>query len=351
MGKNKTLLISNILAAGFLFISCFSCYVDPIDFWPIAILGLAFPFLVVINVCFVIYWSVRCNLKALISIIGLVGSSFTSLRYWSFQPQSPLLINKTPRTLRVMNYNVRSFDGVGRYAGVKTDTAILRLIISKQPDILAFEEFNIRNSRFRFCDSLQGKLGANLYFQPFIEMPYDTTGLAIFTRLPIVKKGIIYLSALNSENQGIFVDLETAKGRLRVYCFHLQSIMINHWDLRLYNLKSVKSLMTKIKQAYISRSYETQVIETSLKSCPYPFIILGDFNDTPNSFAVNKIAKGLHNAFQEKGSGLGVTFNQTLPIFQIDYILSSSNLKTLTFEIPHRKISDHYPVVSDILFK
>ena len=60
--------------------------------------------------------------------------------------------------------------------------------------------------------------------------------------------------------------------------------------------------------------------------CPYPYIISGDFNDTPSSYAVNQMAKGFKNAFREKGTGLGRTYNGDFPNYQIDYIMASRSL-------------------------
>ena len=79
-----------------------------------------------------------------------------------------------------------------------------------------------------------------------------------------------------------------------------------------------------------------------------PYIIAGDFNDTPTSFAVNSIAKGLKNTFSEKGNGFGITYNGAFPNFQIDYILTTPNFNVKNYQIIKKKLSDHYAVVSDL---
>jgi len=83
--------------------------------------------------------------------------------------------------------------------------------------------------------------------------------------------------------------------------------------------------------------------------CPYPYIVSGDFNDTPSSFAVNQMAKGLKNVYREKGSGFGRTYNGDFPNFQIDYIMTSPQFDIEDYQIIEKKLSDHYPVRSDVL--
>jgi len=88
-----------------------------------------------------------------------------------------------------------------------------------------------------------------------------------------------------------------------------------------------------------------------MNACTYPYIVMGDFNDTPMSYSVNLVSKGLHNAFKERGAGWGVTHYEIFPIFQIDYILASPNFDILSYHIVKRKLSDHYPIWSDLKLK
>ena len=42
-----------------------------------------------------------------------------------------------------------------------------------------------------------------------------------------------------------------------------------------------------------------------MKSCPYPIIICGDFNDTPVSYAYQQLGDNMIDAFLESGNGIG----------------------------------------------
>ena len=90
-------------------------------------------------------------------------------------------------------------------------------------------------------------------------------------------------------------------------------------------------------------------IKDHAAQCPYPYIISGDFNDTPSSYAVNAMAQGLKNAFREKGSGFGRTYNGNFPNYQIDYIMASPQFEVADYQIIEKRLSDHYPVRSDLL--
>ena len=57
---NGVLYILNMLLLFALFLSYASPYISPDTFlWPVALLGLIYPFLLLINVLFTIYWLIR----------------------------------------------------------------------------------------------------------------------------------------------------------------------------------------------------------------------------------------------------------------------------------------------------
>lgn len=93
------------------------------------------------------------------------------------------------------------------------------------------------------------------------------------------------------------------------------------------------------------------MMKDHMAQCPYPYIVAGDFNDTPSSYAVNQMSKGIKNAFREKGRGLGRTYNGDIPNYQIDYILVSPQFDVLNYTVIEKKLSDHYPIRSDLLLK
>ena len=80
-------------------------------------------------------------------------------------------------------------------------------------------------------------------------------------------------------------------------------------------------------------------------------MVCGDFNDLPNSYAYEKIGKGLLNAFEEKGDGLGRTFSGISPTLRIDNIFVDPRYKIEQYVRIKKKLSDHFPIITDILQK
>lgn len=89
-----------------------------------------------------------------------------------------------------------------------------------------------------------------------------------------------------------------------------------------------------------------------------PFILVGDFNQNPNSKTVKCLTSKYNNIYEKKNR-IGLTFhnfsNETegLPI---DYCFYSNHLKDESFEIVHHKdknffLSDHYPLIAEFSLK
>jgi len=148
-------------------------------------------------------------------------------------------------------------------------------------------------------------------------------------------KGMIRLSEEGGANQCLYVDVKRNGRLFRIYSVHLQSIRFEPEDYRYLDtvsksgkadLSSTRRLGGKLKRAFIKRSEQVAKIRAHAKQCPYPYIIAGDFNDTPSSFAVNQMARGLKMPFVKKGLAWGVPYNGDFPNYQIDFIMATPSL-------------------------
>ncbi|MGZ3767638.1 MAG: endonuclease/exonuclease/phosphatase family protein [Mucilaginibacter sp.] len=358
---DKLFLWINILLCGALLISYLAPTINPEKFWVIAFFGLAYPFLLLGNVILILYWLLRKSKWALLSIVVIaVGWNILNknigLRFTSFANQH------APNSVRIMTYNVHNFKHYGAKNDISTKHEILEIIEEQQPDIIGFQEFYTRKrGQYDMLDSVQKILRCNSYYFEAVRSNKDEAiGMAVFSKFPIVAHGLIQLSDKSSENQCIYIDVKKGDKTIRVYSVHLQSIRFDPDDYRYLNsvsqqgkpeVGSAKRLGIKLKTAFLKRSEQVFKIKTQANACPYPYIISGDFNDTPTSFAVNQMCKGLKNGFIEKGSGLGRTYNGSFPNYQIDYIMASQQFDFAGYEIVEKKLSDHYPVCSDLLLK
>lgn len=75
------------------------------------------------------------------------------------------------------------------------------------------------------------------------------------------------------------------------------------------------------------RTADTDFILSHIKDDELPFVLCGDFNDTPISYTYHIIrSTGLHDAFIEKGKGIGETYCGNLPFLRIDYVWYNNKL-------------------------
>jgi endonuclease/exonuclease/phosphatase family metal-dependent hydrolase len=271
--------------------------------------------------------------------------------------------HRDSNVFRVMTYNVHSFKKYGSNNDISTVQDILEIIKHQQPDIIGFEEFFTRKKGpYALVDSVRKTLNTkNEYFVSFIPDAgvdsYESFGMALYAKYPIVNKGIIWLNERRNLNQCIYIDVKKNNRIFRVYAIHLQSISLERQDYKSIvvaskqgkaDMHSLRRIGGKLKHAFLNRSQQVALFKQQIAGCPYPYIVMGDFNDTPSSYALSQMSKGLKNAFREKGSGLGRTYNGDVPNYQIDYILTSQEFDVLTYGVIRKKASDHYPVYSDL---
>jgi endonuclease/exonuclease/phosphatase family metal-dependent hydrolase len=357
----------------FLWINCGLClallisYLAPVTnpntSWVIAFFGLAYPPLLLVNVIMIAYWLLRKSWLVLISVLGILCGFGILTNNIGFHPGNRDMVKSAAENaVRMMTYNVHSFKKYGSGKDISTKHEILNLIANQQPDVIGMQEFYTRKrGQYAMVDSIKKIIGSeNYYLENFGGNEEEKMGIAIFSKFPIVAKGLLQLGPLWGGNQCLYADIEKHGRIFRVYSIHLQSIKFNPEDYRYLDtvtqkgkpdLSSTKRLAGKLKRAFFKRAEQVALIKAHAKQCPYPYIIAGDFNDTPSSYAVNQMAKGLKNAFVEKGFGLGRTYNGDFPNYQIDYIMVSSKIDVASYTITEKKLSDHYPVFADLVLK
>jgi len=357
----KLLLFINCGVALALLISYLAPVVDPRTFWPVAFFGLAYPPLLLVNVIFIAYWLVARRALSLVSIITiLVGwnalNNNVGFSFWNKAPE------RSAGNFRVLTYNAHNFKKYGEINDDSTRHGILQLMRNVKPDVICIQEyFSRKKGLYAVKDSII-KLVETPYLHTAgsLENESEIIGLAIFSRYPVIAKGSVDIASSSSGVQCIYADIKMAGHITRFYCVHLQSLRFEQQDYQYFDtvatsgkadISSTIRLGGKIKKAFIKRAYQVLKIKQHAAACPYPYIISGDFNDTPSSFAVNQMAKGIKNSFREKGFGLGRTYNGDFPNYQIDYILAGNQFDVLNYDIVKEKFSDHYPVYADLALK
>jgi endonuclease/exonuclease/phosphatase family metal-dependent hydrolase len=358
---DKIILWLNVLLSLSLLFSYFAAAINPKTIWEFSFFGLAYPVLLTANLILVAWWLLRRKWLWLISVVCVLCGWNTLNNTIGFRASSNGAVKPADtNNIRVMTYNVHNFKRYGASNDVSTKHEILEIIRQEQPDVICFQEFYSRmRGQYDMRDSIVQVTGAgHYYFEPAIYNSTEAIGIAIFSKYDIIGHGLISFTGKASENECIYIDLAKGDKKFRIYSVHLQSIRFDPEDYKYINsithegntdMTSARRLGSKLKAAFIKRSTQVEKVKQDAVKCPYPYIIAGDFNDTPSSYAVNFMAEGLKNAFRQKGSGIGRTYNGKFPNYQIDYIMASPQFDVASYKVTEKQLSDHYPVTSDLV--
>ena len=340
---NRILYLLNMLTLFALALCYLAPHISPSTFlWPIAFLGLVYPILLAINLVFTFYWIVSFKRyfwsNLFIILIGW-GHLNTLINIESEESDDEAAFT-------VMSYNVRLFNVYEWIDNKNVKNEIVNFINNTKPNILCIQEFYAPNEL------------------PNIQLPYQHIGLqsqkkqwrmATYSSFPIINKGTVSIKGERKNNVCIYSDIVTKTDTLRVYNIHLASNWFRPSDYSFMQnptlekevlKKNVLSISERLKNSFAKRAEQVEAIKTHINKSPYPVILCGDFNDTPNSYAYHQLSNGLKDAFVEKGVGLGRSYNGKFPSLRIDYILCSPEMNIHSFSTKDVKLSDHYPVVT-----
>ncbi len=362
LGRFHTLFfVLNCLAAAMLLCAYLGAYISPQQFWPFAFFALIFPYLIIVNCAFFIFWLIQLRKLFLLSFLCILlgWNSLGRLFQFGNKPLSKKQIEANA-PLKIMSFNVRVFDLYNWKNNAETRNKILDFIKKENPDIINFQEFFTDEGKtFLHQDSLKKIL--NL---PFANIVYTATahhnehwGIATYSRFPIVGKESIRFTK-KSSNLCIYSDIKTPHKIIRVYNLHLQSLHFRKKEYKIINdiknkedvdfdtdeMQASRMILARLKRAFVKRSSQADSVAASISKSPHSVVVCGDFNDSPFSYAYHTIAENLKDAFVESGNGFGPTYNGNLPPLRIDYILYSPDMKAYNFQTSKVDLSDHFPV-------
>jgi endonuclease/exonuclease/phosphatase family metal-dependent hydrolase len=347
--KNIILTI-NILASVSLIGSYVSQFIPP-DFWWIpSLLGLVYPYLLVIHLILIFFWLLVKPRYSLISV-------FVILLGWGMLNRFIQLDGRKgdKSDIRLVSYNVKNFAGQGKNSSRELANVIKGFLKQDEPDIICLQEVKLRTNKVFNLEEAKNEFSKIKHYQ--YARSGNTLGSVTMTSFPIVKMEEIRFE--NSVNIAICTDVLCNKQIFRIFNIHLQSYRIDpdQYDIietpiitKKKDIADLRELVRKYKKAMEMRAVQSRLIRKKIKESPYPVIVCGDFNDTPSSYAYRKTKGWLKDAFVASGKGIGQTYSGKLPSFRIDYILYSSALKSYNFEIHKIPYSDHFPISCDLTF-
>ena len=188
---NKIVFLFNLLAEFALLLSYLAAFISPEKAWYLAFFGLAYPFILLVNMAFVIYWAVQLKPQLFVSLITIsIGYKFI-FSFYSFGNKEE---KTTENLIKVLSYNVRLFDLYNWSDNKNTRDKIITLLKEEKPQILCIQEFFHDNTGyFPTINSINEIDGIKrYYFHDYVSMN-DTAwwGIALFTSFPILDHGAI----------------------------------------------------------------------------------------------------------------------------------------------------------------
>ena len=350
------LIVVNILAVLGLFCSYAAQYIDPRDAWIFALFGLIYPWLLMLNLVFVLIWLILWKKYALLSLVAiLIGwNQLSTIIRFDYNKS----ILPPGQNLLLVTYNVHGFSGQGQ-AGRNVRAEVTKFLAEERPTILCFQEYRIREADFEpvlrnMANSMQLPYwNARDYYES--DPSGGLNGLVTFSALPIVRQGTLSNKGLS--HFALFSDIVMKQDTIRVFNMHLASLRLGKQDVDFYyqlkknetqNIRlkeGVFSILRKLKQAFLLRAAQTELLINVINSSPYPVLVCGDMNDSPFSYTYHRLTEKLKDAYREAGEGfLGTTYDGILPNYRIDYILFGKGFKAYEYKKINVTFSDHYPV-------
>lgn len=331
-------------------LSYISPFVTPHSAWPIAFVSVFFPWYLLFNLLFVIYWGYKKNKFLLWSAITLIIGYQHIIGFINYS--KPIDCNE--KTLKVMSYNLAGLSQLDSKNKTVEMSALSNFILSQNCDVLCFQEFIIGETAVK---QLATKLKLDNYtYRNFIK----EKAVIIFSKFPMTNNNQIYFDPPG--NGFIFSDINFNGRKARIFCGHLHSSTVSTNANRLANIAEdgkldrdmavleMKGMLGKFRNTSKIRATEAENIAFELNRSPYPNIVCCDMNETPQSYAYHLITNDLVDGFKKVGSGIGTTYNGVIPALRIDFVFASPKFTFCNYQISNVSFSDHFPVIATVQF-
>ena len=339
-------LALNLGAVLLLLIAYLAAYVPPDSFWPVSFFGLAYPYFLVLNIFFGVFWGLQRSKRLWISLLAIFLGLTNLTNTYQLFPK----LGSSGSGIKVLSFNVHGFRSDLRTSKVKSPKFV-DYFKSHGSEIICLQEAIFVKGGKLSPEGLKAALPAVDFYQ--LASNGGNTGLITLSKFPIVNHGEIHFPG--SSNLVLFTDLKVnSRKTIRVYNCHLQSYSIDPDDYSVIDdlgsspnreqIREAQKVSFKLIKGFELRAYQARKLAEHIQKSPYPVLVCGDFNDTPLSYAYRIVRGDLKDAFVEAGWWTSNTYNGELPSFRIDYMLFDSKLSVSSYARDRVKLSDHFPI-------
>lgn len=323
-------------------------FISPERMWYFSLLGLAAPVVYIIVILELLYWIIRWKWApaALTALFAVIGLFHVSLYYKLDVTKHYGEPNYDKNCIKVLTFNIRSFRN-DQWA--TTADSVATLVRNLNPDIICFQEYLTSNDvKQEFLKQISG------YHSSSSLTDKDSPTVVCFSKYRTGASRRIE----DWEGSGICIctDIYMNDDTVRVYNAHLQTTSVTAADKSyISNAEFIADstrdqrfihIAQSLRRNNAIRARQAEAIRRDIAECPYPVIVCGDFNDVPISYTYRTISKGLEDPFRHHGHSYAHTFRGFFDALRIDYIFSSPDFESVSYEIVQTgDISDHYPVM------
>jgi len=308
--------------------------------------------------------------------------AFMTMLFNGWTEQIPLHLKKDvpaekpAETLRILEYNIC---GKVEYAPVH-GKPFIDYVKNLDADLLFLPE-NTPGTAHGFERMLRYEYPYSLHdFPEFEKLSVVYADLSIYSRYPLsnfrtyhldmeqIKRDHPYLNEEDIEFIGSYMIVYEATADINgtpVTLVHVH-LRTNSYDAAKSKgsgkRQKVHNIYENLQFGYAYRGEESKAIADSLRNCPNPLIVCGDFNDLSGSKCVRTIQNcrsynvnenhrdRLNDAWWRGGQGFGFTFVDQKLRLRLDHILYSKEFELQAVTVDTVSFSDHLPLIADFKF-
>ena len=343
-------VVANVVAVVLLIVSAYSDRVSPETSMTLSYLGLAFPVLCVVNLCFIIYWLFLWEWKfLLIGIFSFLLCWGPVKRYFPFHSHKDV-----PReeVLKVLTYNVMAF-GYKNHTKIAPNK-IIQYIANSDADIVCLQEAQPTGRNAEQIDSMLKPIYA---YQDVTVHPHGGNALMLLSKYPILSKELIPYESQG--NMSVAYRLKINDKPVLLINNHLETTGLSKEDRQQFKKLVVgklqvdtaeqtsKLLVVKLAEATKKRAPQAEAVARYIREHRgMSTILCGDFNDGPISYVHRTIAKNLVECYVESGNGPGISYHRGGFFVRIDNIMCSEDWEPYECKVDDKiAVSDHYPII------
>ncbi|MFR9165175.1 MAG: endonuclease/exonuclease/phosphatase family protein [Dysgonomonas sp.] len=353
------ILIINVLTIVLLFMSVLAWKISPAKTTFFAYLGLGFPFLLIINLLFLVFWLIFRKWKfVLLVLVTLVLCMKPALTYFPLHFAKNMEVPQ--KSIKVLSYNVMMFSWF-RNKNLQ-ENPVMAYIRDSGADIVCIQEYLAIEGSDKFNSREIKKALKHYPYHSVIKLEdlgdnkrEVLYGIACFSKYPINK--VVQIPVETRYNAGsVLYELSVNGKTISLFNSHLESNRLTDEDKKLYREflaetnrqtfdEVTQNIRSRLGTAYAKRAPQADIVNQWIrKQKTDGIIVCGDFNDTPISYTYNRIKGDLVDSYTENGFGAGITYHENHFWFRIDFIMHSDNMQSYGFTVDKVKYSDHYPI-------